>query len=354
VIPSALCSRRQAATEWWYYHGHLRDDRREYGFHAAFFRQRTDGVTIGRIIPVSLASKNLWFAHFALSDLSTHRFHYGQRRTLGPRGGAAGDRYAVWLGDWRAEGSATHHTLQAQFGDVACRLELAAAKPPICHRDDAVDGAAHWSYTRMQASGTLTHDGQTRPIIGEAWMDRECGPQLFGAPHTGWNWFGIQLNDGRELMVYDFRDETGARNAAARACLVGSDDSRTCFGVDEFRLSPCEHWTSPRSACTYPIAWQLSIPSCELELTVQPYMRDHELDTYASTSLIYWEGPAAVQGHCEGKPVTGRCFLELVGYDRLAQSPQRFDFAARNWSFTGWAGSEFRKWTTRKGIVHQG
>jgi predicted secreted hydrolase len=53
------------------------------------------------------------------------------------------------------------------------------------------------------------------------------------------------------------------------------------------------------------------------ELVLEPLMDDQELDSSASTGVIYWEG--AVTARAGGRAV-GRGYLELTGYGK----PVRF------------------------------
>ena len=39
-----------------------------------------------------------------------------------------------------------------------------------------------------------------------------------------------------------------------------------------------------------------------------------ELDTTASTGVVYWEGEVEVAGSVEGSPLTGLGYVELTGY----------------------------------------
>ena len=41
---------------------------------------------------------------------------------------------------------------------------------------------------------------------------------------------------------------------------------------------------------------------------------DQELDTAASTGVVYWEGACSVRGTRSGRPIAGRAYVELTGY----------------------------------------
>ena len=45
-----------------------------------------------------------------------------------------------------------------------------------------------------------------------------------------------------------------------------------------------------------------------------PAILDQELDTRATTGVIYWEGAVELAGTRDGSPITGRGYVELTGY----------------------------------------
>ncbi len=50
-------------------------------------------------------------------------------------------------------------------------------------------------------------------------------------------------------------------------------------------------------------------------------MPDQELDTRGTTMIVYWEGACEVAGKAGEWDVTGRAYVELVGYDRSHDQP---------------------------------
>ena len=49
-------------------------------------------------------------------------------------------------------------------------------------------------------------------------------------------------------------------------------------------------------------------------MTIQPSLPDQELDTRATTGVIYWEGEAVVAATHRGRSVAGHGYVELTGY----------------------------------------
>jgi len=74
----------------------------------------------------------------------------------------------------------------------------------------------------------------------------------------------------------------------------------------------------------------LKVPKLGLDLAVTPVMQDQELDTRGTTMIIYWEGACEVAGKAGEWDVTGRAYVELVGYDRSHDQPNLAFFLMGN------------------------
>ncbi len=128
----------------------------------------------------------------------------------------------------------------------------------------------------------------------------------------GWDWTGINLDDGGALMVFRIRAAGGATRFAG-GTLRDADGRTQVLSPADIRLTPTRRWTSPRTGVAYPVAWRLRAGEREFEL--EPLMDDQENDARLSAGTIYWEG--AVRAFESRRPV-GRGYLELTGYaDRL-------------------------------------
>ena len=135
--------------------------------------------------------------------------------------GAAAERQEVWLGAWRAEalpGDPHGVRLHVPGRGFALDLELRAEREPVLHGVDGLDqkggarGNASWYYslTRLAAEGWITVGGKTRAVRGMAWMDHEFGTTELAAGNAGWDWLGLRLSDGSDLMLYRLRRKDGA------------------------------------------------------------------------------------------------------------------------------------------------
>ena len=74
------------------------------------------------------------------------------------------------------------------------------------------------------------------------------------------------------------------------------------------------HWTSPRTGAAYPAGWHVEIPDRHLVIDLTPTVAGQELDTRATTGVVYWEGSQVVRATRNGVPVAGEGYVELTGY----------------------------------------
>ena len=73
-------------------------------------------------------------------------------------------------------------------------------------------------------------------------------------------------------------------------------------------------WTSPATAAAYPAAWTIRLPGEGLDIRLRPTVAQQELDTRATTGVVYWEGSQLVTATRDGMPLAGEAYVELTGY----------------------------------------
>ena len=129
----------------------------------------------------------------------------------------------------------------------------------------------------------------------------------------------IQLDDGRDLMLYQLRHADGTADRFSGGSLVDVDGTSRRLGPADFRINVLETWSSPRDGTRYPSRWQVTIPAHTIVLEVVPRLPDQEL----ALAVRYWEGAVRVEGRARGRPVTGAGYVELVGYARPLTSPAK-------------------------------
>ncbi len=310
VFPRDHGSHPDAAIEWWYYTGHLADDRgRAYGFQLTFFRAR-----------------DIHLAHFAWTDAAAGTFAYDEKTHLGLPGiaGAAEDGLDVFNEDWSVRADSKGAVaLTAGRRDVGTlTLTLTPVKPPVLHGGDGLskkgpgekEYSRYVSITRMSAAGTLARAGAPTRLTGTAWFDHEWGPGGLPAGAAGWDWFALQLDDGSDLMLYRMRLEDGKASPFSAGTFVPAAGLPRPVTWSDVALSPLSTWASPRSQAVYPAAWSLAVRSLGLEARITPLVADQELVTEKSTGVTYWEGACRVEAKRDGRPVSGRAYVEMTGY----------------------------------------
>jgi predicted secreted hydrolase len=324
-------SHDQFRTEWWYYTGNLiAKNGRLFGYQLTFFRR---GIPLEDVetMPSKWSITQLYLAHFAVSDLTTGRFRFGERLSRAALGkaGAEAERLHVWIDGWRVEGmepdgdgQSREQILEAADGDLAIALSVVPEKPLVIHgtggisRKGADIGQAshYYSLTSLTTTGRITIGHESFEVTGTSWMDHEFGSADLSPDLVGWDWFSLQLADQTELMLYRLRRADGSADAASSGTFIDREGHGHALSLNDFALEPISFWTSPVSHARYPQKWHLAVPSQHLVLELVPRMAEQELRTDRSTQVTYWEGAIKTTGTSGGKPITGFGYMELTGY----------------------------------------
>jgi len=146
-------------------------------------------------------------------------------------------------------------------------------------------------------------------------MDHEFGSARLSSTHTGWDWFSVQLSDGRDLMLYRMRMVDGRLDTCSSGTVVEPDGGVRHLAVGDFDSRAVAQWVSPNTGGRYPGGWwQVSVPGESLELRLTPAVEDQELVAASMGGLTYCEGSVRVTGKSGGQTVTGQGYFELTGY----------------------------------------
>lgn len=316
-----MAARNEYPAEWWYYHGQMRAAQQRFGFHLAFFRRRADEFMVARFVPLRWFGPHVRIAHFAMTDFNRRVFRYDHRWSLGPDAGASPDIYNVWMGDWSAQGSDGRHRLKAGAGDCELEVSLTPLKPFArigdgkTSRADETISTVCLSCTRLKARGRLRIGDHELSLDGSAWAEHVYGTVRLSPELSGWDWFGLQLDDGRDILISRYRDCVGRTTADSVALIVDPDGRAAAVPFDGLDLAPISFTRSPRTGMVYPAGWMLRCSQPQMKIAIKPILRCNELDARGSTGLIYWEGPTEIEGKLQGRTVGGRGFAELVGYE---------------------------------------
>lgn len=323
TLPEDLFAQGDVQTEWWYYTGHcVSESGREFGFELVFFKRRTDRDKMG-IFPMMAVANPMYFAHFAISDVTAQTFRYEHTRSFNKPFdlpvSMSETTCDVSLGDWSLREVAGKHLLHATFSDGLVFDAVLDPNKPVVLNGDGGNGISrkkngaskHFSYTRMIVAGQTSLNGELEKFTGTAWMDREFGSWDQG----NWDWFSIQFDDETELMIYQFRSESGDMNGDSTGTFVRQDGTCEYLERKDFEINVTDTWTSENTQAKYPSRWHVKVEKLGIDITIEPLIADQELDTRGSTMIVYWEGVCKVSGTRGENPIGGRAYVELVGYD---------------------------------------
>ncbi|QXE88589.1 carotenoid 1,2-hydratase [Geomonas nitrogeniifigens] len=306
--------------EWWYFTGNLRaSDGRRFGYQLTFFKT---ALTPGAEARLSAWGTNqVYMAHFAVTDVAAKRFRFAERFSRGALGlaDAGGDPLAVRLENWAMLQNSARPwgvRLTAAEPDMDVDFNLVSVKPEILNgagglsRKGGTAGNASYYYSipRMATSGTLRIGKERFAVSGLSWLDREWSTSALEQDQVGWDWFALQLDDGRDVMFYRLRKRDGSSDPFSGGTLVAPDGRSTVLKREDVQLEVVRWWESPASRVRYPSVWRLRVPAAGIALEIEPRLADQEL----LTGFRYWEGAVAVRG-VEGSP-GGSGYLEMTGY----------------------------------------
>ncbi|GJL56950.1 MAG: carotenoid 1,2-hydratase [Nitrospirales bacterium] len=315
--------------EWWYFTGHVfTSDNRRFGYELTFFRRAIDDARAWTN-PSQWAIRQLYLAHFALTNEKHERFQFAEkvsRAALGKAGATQGALH-TWLDQWSVQAVDQDHQrfrLQAETDNFSIDFVTHAEKSPVIHGLEGISrkgtnsthASHYYSFTRLHTTGTLRIHGEDFPVTGTSWMDHEFSSSDLEDGLVGWDWFSLQLDSGHDIMTYWLRQHDGTFSPASSGTLIFPDGSSQHLTREDLTISILDHWESPMSGARYPNQWTLTISSHNLQLHITPRMHDQELRTDRSTQVTYWEGAVDASGTFGQKPVTGMGYVELTGYDQ--------------------------------------
>jgi predicted secreted hydrolase len=234
----------------------------------------------------------------------------------------------VWNGNWslRLDTNQAGTVLRLRGSvraEVDFTLELTPLKPLVVFGKEGVSrkGAAltaasyYLTFPRLEASGKMTLQGRPQTVRGQVWMDHEISSSQLDRDQAGWDWTGIQLDDGREIMSYRMRKKDGSTDPFSTLAWVGRDGALTHFGPEQFTWSTRRTWKSGRSGGIYPVGQKLTTidPANGQPVTfiLEPLFLDQELSGPLG-GISYWEGACRVLN--EAGQEIGSAYLELTGY----------------------------------------
>jgi predicted secreted hydrolase len=322
-----------ARNEWWYVTGWLEPPggAPPLGFQVTFFRHRTGLATD---LPGRFAPRQLLFAHAALSDIGSQRHWQLQRLQRWSGDEAAADGHArrddtdVRLGTWwmRRSGDAPGGRYESAVGGAhsafALGLDLQSTQAVLLQgrsgysrKGPLPQQASHYySLPHLRVRARVKRQSNTQELSGSAWLDHEWSDEYMPPGAVGWDWFGINFDDGGALMGFRLRRADGS-TLWSGGSHRSADGRVRAFDDGELQFTPGRSWISPATQARYPVQWQLATPVGRFDL--RALMDAQELDGRASNGAVYWEGLSDLLDQ-RGQRV-GRGYLEMTGYVKPLQ-----------------------------------
>jgi len=314
----------RAPIEWWYYTGHLTaENGHQYGFELTFFKAYTPpDLPLFAGIPAYLLVDKGHVAHFGITDIDNERFSMAERTDFwGYQADADYQQFDVFVGGWHARRQGDSHVIAAGNHDYRIDLQLTPTKPVALHGNPpgiqsmGPGGTSYYlSYTRMAVTGEIgVNCGllgcDTLTVTGQAWHDHQWGDFDISS-YAGWDWFSLQFDDNSELMLYLIREPSGAY-ITVEGSYVDQAGEVQFLAQDAITVTPTGYsWESEDTGAIYPLEWDISVPSLAIDVRVSPVLDNQEMDTRASTGIVYWEGAMDVSGSHSGVG-----YMELTNYD---------------------------------------
>lgn len=303
-------------TEWWYVTGWIDGPggtRR--GFQVTFFRTATG---IGADDPGAFAPRQILFAHAALSDPTVGHLLIGERIAREGLGLARASRADtdIAIDDWLLRRLPSGRFVTHVAGDrFALTLTFQPTQAVLAQGERGYsrkgpgprEASRYYSLPQLAVAGTVTQDGHVAQVAGTAWLDREWSSTYLMPGAVGWDWTGLNFDDGGALMAFRIRSTEG-RTLWAGGTLRAANGRLARLGPHDVAFSPRHLWRSPRTGALYPVDPVLKIrtPTGIRAIPLRPLFPDQELRGHAGAIPVYWEG-AVTSTHARG-------YLELTGY----------------------------------------
>lgn len=332
-FPRDFGSHPDLQTEWWYITGQLQAGGKPWGFQLTFFRSRIEAA---QGLQSALAAKQLIFAHAALCDVEGQKLRHDQRMARAGLGlaGAGENDTDVHINDWylqrqpvkgRSASEASRYRALLSSQDFILDLEFDSTQPLLLQGLNGLSrkgpreeqASYYYSQPQLKVGGSITVAGQSLAVQASAhnraWLDHECSAAIMDPEAQGWDWIGMNLDDGSALTTFHLRRRNGSALWAGGSFRAPNQNAQI-FAADQVRFEPLRRWSSPHSKASYPVAWSVQTPAGRFE--VHALVDDQELDSRASTGAIYWEGLCELRSiGADGKSVrVGNGYLEMTGY----------------------------------------
>lgn len=314
--------------EWWYLTANLQSDTGEtFGVQWTLFRT---------LMPSKVESKwwdnNLYFAHFAMQHQQAHVAF--ERFSRAGQAKVTSSPFAAAIDNWQLSSiNEDFLPLKLTAAHENYEIALTLSDSPITFHGDkgysqktqSGHASYYFSYPFLKAKGSLTFDGKTYKVTGNAWYDREWSASLLDKNQLGWDWFSLvdseseksEKSEQKGLMLFcirsaeqraeqnggqSSRDSNGNPYDYCRGTRISPNGESTDISKENIKLSVVETVTIDNR--DYPSKWQVELPN-----TPSIMIESITKDSRNKLTIPYWEGRVKATGGFNGKG-----YAEITGY----------------------------------------
>ncbi|HEX78903.1 MAG TPA: carotenoid 1,2-hydratase, partial [Dehalococcoidia bacterium] len=256
--------------EWWYFTGNLYDENgRRFGYQLTFFRIAISPNDSER--ESNWATNQIYMAHFTISDIENKEFYCFEKFNRGAIGlaGFSKEGFGLNVENWYITGIGDGEfpwQLYAEKDDIALSIEVNPLKGIVLQGDNGLsrksleegNASYYYSITRLETEGYIDMNGVKFYVSGNSWLDREWSTSALSSEQAGWDWFSIQLDDGRDIVYFQLRYNDGSPYPYNEGLIVDGTGNITRLGTGDMPLEVIETWQSPPGSI-YPIEWRAQI-----------------------------------------------------------------------------------------------
>jgi len=327
IFPEDHGAHNDYKLEWWYFTGNLKaENEQEFSYQFTIFRNALTPDSIA--LNSNFATNQLYFYHFAVTDITNNKFYFYDDFARGAGGLAAANANPLKIfvnnsfisGEYGNDSSLPIFNINAIADNYKLKLKLIPQKKIVLQGDEGLSqksfdknsNSYYYSITRLASEGQLsiTEDEikKSYKVIGESWLDREWSTSALTKEQVGWDWFSIQLSDSTEIMYFKLRNKDGSPNFA-KGSIIYKDGSKKKLYMPDVFFEEREYWTNDKGK-KYPSKWILSIPQENIKLNIETRIKDQEL----KLNLRYYEGSIKIKGFNGKYEVNGLGYVEMTGY----------------------------------------
>jgi len=317
-FPENLNFKKDFRIQWWYFTGHIYDEKgSEFGYELTFFVVNVQKKKFNSKFGVN----RIYISHFAITDVLNEKFYFSEKADSGAFGFAELSENEL---NFRIDENSLRYNIingfhiKAQDSEKALELFLKPLKPLVLHGENGYFrkseespfiASYYFSYSNLYTHGTLKIRNKKFKVTGKSWFDREFLSNLIGTKLSGWDWFSIQLDDEREIMLYILRKKDGSIDLHSSGTFIYANGKYRNLSIKEFSVTARSFYISRKTKAKYPIEWEVRIPSEEVNIRITSLVKEQEVLAYKTTGNYYWEGTCKVEGSSNG-----RAYLEMTGY----------------------------------------